>query len=183
MLEKRLAEIEEQFQQFQARLNQSQTKEVKHKGRGKKSVAQTEDISEQIDKEARKRLRSFLDSERLSTPSEASSLPRPQASSLPRPSAPYGSECDFQRQCQSDFNEPRDSTKEVFIKKIEVLLNGSPIDQVEDKQNLDECIQAYWRMFTFNGQMNSLFTNGIRLNYLIVMRMKFLNYLILKFHL
>ena len=51
----------------------------------------------------------------------------------------------------------------MYIRKIEVLLNGSPIDQVEDKQNVDECIQAYWRMFTFNGQMNSLFTNGIRL--------------------
>ena len=43
-----------------------------------------------------------------------------------------------------------------------MLLNGSPIDQVEDKQNADECIQAYWRMFTFNGLMNILFTNGIR---------------------
>jgi hypothetical protein len=34
--------------------------------------------------------------------------------------------------------------------------------QVEDKQTEDQCMQAYWRMFTFNGQMNSLFTNGIR---------------------
>ena len=42
------------------------------------------------------------------------------------------------------------------------MLNGTPLDQVEDKQNEDECIQAYWRMFTFNGLMNSLFTNGIR---------------------
>ena len=51
--------------------------------------------------------------------------------------------------------------KYVFIRKIEVLLNGTPIDQIEDKQNEDECLQAYWRMFAFNGQINSLFTNGI----------------------
>ena len=56
----------------------------------------------------------------------------------------------------------KDPTKYVFIRKIEVMLNGTPLDQVEDKQNEDECIQAYWRMFTFNGLMNSLFTNGIR---------------------
>ena len=61
----------------------------------------------------------------------------------------------------TDFRLKSDA-KNVFIRKIDVTLNGSPIDQVEDKQNEDECIQAYWRMFTFNGQMNSLFTNGIR---------------------
>ena len=54
-----------------------------------------------------------------------------------------------------------DEEKFVYIRKIEVLLNGTPIDQIEDKQNEDECMQAYWRMFAFNGQMNSLFTNGI----------------------
>ena len=150
MLEKRLAEIEEQFQQFQAKINQSQAKEVKNKGKGKKSVGQNEDVADQIDKEARKRLRSFLECERSSTSSQ---------SSFPRPTAPPNeSEFEFQKQ-YCDVQEDR----EVFIKKIEVLLNGSPIDQVEDKQNVDECIQAYWRMFTFNGQMNSLFTNGIRL--------------------
>ena len=81
-------------------------------------------------------------------------------SSFPRPSAPplYESELNCQIQ-------PNAAAKKVYIRKIEVLLNGSPIDQVEDKQNADECIQAYWRMFTFNGQMNSLFTNGIRQNF------------------
>ena len=155
LLEKRLAEIEEQFQQFQAKINQSQTKEVKNKGKGKKSVVQNEDIADQIDKEARKRLRSFLECERSSTSSQ---------SSFPRPSAPPNEiQSDFQKQYCDVQEELTAEDKEVFIKKIEVLLNGSPIDQVEDKQNVDECIQAYWRMFTFNGQMNSLFTNGIRL--------------------
>ena len=62
----------------------------------------------------------------------------------------------------SNFDETGDDPeKTVYIRKIEVLLNGTPIDQVEDKQNSDECMQAYWRMFAFNGQINSLFTNGI----------------------
>ena len=79
-------------------------------------------------------------------------------SSFPRPSAPPA-----ENESERNFpNELNAEEKKVFIRKIEVLLNGSPIDQVEDKQNADECIQAYWRMFTFNGQMNSLFTNGIR---------------------
>ena len=77
-------------------------------------------------------------------------------SSFPKPSAPPLAESEY-----SYVQQLRDDPKYVFIRKIELLLNGSPIDQVEDKQNSDECIQAYWRMFTFNGQMNSLFTNGI----------------------
>lgn len=86
-------------------------------------------------------MRSFLETERISSSSEAS---------FALPSAPPAENLTFE-----------DDDKFVFIRKIEVLLNGTPIDQVEDKQNEDECIQAYWRMFAFNGQINSLFTNGI----------------------
>ena len=94
-------------------------------------------------------MRSFLASERISSSSE-SSFP-----TFPQPSAPPAEQC-------SNFGESvNDEDKYVFIRKIEVLLNGTPIDQVEDKQNEDECMQTYWRMFAFNGQINSLFTNGI----------------------
>jgi hypothetical protein len=51
--------------------------------------------------------------------------------------------------------------KRVHITKIQCLLNNAPIDMVEDFQTEDECMQAYWRLFTFNSQMNSLFTNSI----------------------
>ena len=149
LLEKRIQEIEQKFVAFQAQFNQT------HKGKGRGKSSQTKSISEQIDTEARKRLRSFLECEELSSASTYS---------VPKASAPP-----FENS-ESDFNEPGPSCslrddpteKEVYIRKIEVLLNGSPIDQVEDKQTADECIQAYWRMFAFNGQMNSLFTNGIR---------------------
>jgi hypothetical protein len=53
------------------------------------------------------------------------------------------------------------TTEKVFITNIEVTLNGTPLDQVADKQNEEECMQAYWKLFTNNGQMNSLFSNGI----------------------
>ena len=131
-LERRIQEIEEKFKEFQNNLVQG-----KGKGKGKSSRKVTEaSLDEEIDKEARKRLRSFLDCEKLS--SSASDITH----SIPEPSAPYYEHL-------SD-EEP----KYVYIRKIEVLLNGSPIDQVEDKQNKDECIQAYWRMFTFNGSPN-----------------------------
>ena len=32
---------------------------------------------------------------------------------------------------------------------------------VEDKSNKDECMQMFWRMYFYNGQLNSLTTNGI----------------------
>ena len=107
---------------------------------------------EQINFEAQKRLRSFLQSENAESSSSSSYC------SFPKPSAPVLEDC----VSTATTRNVNDTPKTVYIKRIEVLLNGSPIDQVEDKQNEDECIQAYWRLFTFNGQMNSLFTNGIR---------------------
>jgi hypothetical protein len=52
-------------------------------------------------------------------------------------------------------------TKTVYLKKIQCFLNNVPLDAIEDFQNEDECMQAYWRLFAFNGQLNSLFTNSI----------------------
>ena len=144
-LERRIQEIEEKFRKIQETIKISE----KGKGRGKKSKTSEEiDIATQIDQEATRRLRSFLASERISTSSESSF-----ATTFPQPSAPP-EEC-------SNFDQSVGEEKFVFIRKIEVLLNGTPFDQAEDKQNEDECMQAYWRMFAFNGQMNSLFTNGI----------------------
>jgi hypothetical protein len=51
--------------------------------------------------------------------------------------------------------------KNVYIKRLDCFLNSVSIDQIEDKQNEDECIQAYWRLFQANGQINSIVTNGI----------------------
>ena len=57
ILEQRLKEIEEQFQKFQEEF----VNKAKGKGRGKKTKnLNNDDLSEQINKEAEKRLRSFL---------------------------------------------------------------------------------------------------------------------------
>ena len=34
----------------------------------------------------------------------------------------------------------------VYLKKVELTLNGSPIDMIEDRQTEDHCIQSFWRM-------------------------------------
>lgn len=56
---------------------------------------------------------------------------------------------------------PEPKKKRIYIKSIECCLNGVPIDQLEDTANADEALEAYFRMFYFNGQLNSLFTNGL----------------------
>ena len=57
--------------------------------------------------------------------------------------------------------ESVNETVNVYIKNISVALNQNAIDQIEDKQNEDECMQAYWRMSNFNGQMNNQHSAGI----------------------
>ena len=39
-------------------------------------------------------------------------------------------------------------TKTIFLKKVEVTINGSPIDMIEDKQTEDECMQERLKYFT-----------------------------------
>jgi hypothetical protein len=110
-----------------------------------------------VAKEAQKRLRAFLQNSEPSTSS---------FDSFPEPSAPpleNWTEDNSSVGCASiNRSLSLAATKKVFITNITVTLNGTPLDQVTDKQNEEECMQAYWRLFTFNGQMNSLFTNGIR---------------------
>jgi hypothetical protein len=55
----------------------------------------------------------------------------------------------------------RTDTTNIFIKRLDCFLNSVAVDQIEDKQNEDECIQAYWKLFQANGQINSMVTNGI----------------------
>jgi hypothetical protein len=158
MLEKRLSYMEEQLKSFQESL-----KPKKGKGRGKKSNYSEAQFADEVAKEAQKRLRSFLQN---SNPSTSTS----SFESFPEPSAPpmesWTEDNSSVHGCRSSNSINRSlnvsTTKKVYIKNITVTLNGTPLDQVKDKQNEDECMQAYWRMFTFNGQMNSLFTNGIR---------------------
>jgi hypothetical protein len=148
--------------QLQEQNNSSKKK--KGKGRGKKSSERDDcDFSEEVAKEAQRRLRSFLQSE-ASTSESFESLPIPSAPPL----EDWTDNTSIRSRPQSLNSQPQSrfpaqtATEKVYITSIEVTLNGTPLDQVTDKQNEEECMQAYWRLFTFNGQMNSLFTNGIR---------------------
>lgn len=49
----------------------------------------------------------------------------------------------------------------MYVKEIELSLNGIPIDQLDIKESLEDCIITYWRMFQMSGFARTLFTNGI----------------------
>ena len=62
VLEKRIADMEEKFRIFQANLKQTVPPKSKGKGRGKKSTVNENQFSDEVSKEAERRLRSFLQS-------------------------------------------------------------------------------------------------------------------------
>lgn len=49
----------------------------------------------------------------------------------------------------------------VFIQSMELLLNGSPIDQFPSSASSDDFASMYFRLQYFSGFLNSMFTNGI----------------------
>ena len=83
-LERRIAEIEKQFQEFQNSFKVT----GKGKGRGKKSKINEEDISVRIEKEAAKRLRSFIENESSLKSGHSSHSSHSSFVSMPLPSAP-----------------------------------------------------------------------------------------------
>lgn len=123
LVEDRFSRLEKHFSSLLATLGASK----KGKGKGKKSKKTSEEVESEpcTSAEAQRRLRSYIDG------SVASDIP----SSL--------------------FTEdlPTDLEKTIYIKRIDCQLNSNSLDQVEDKSNADECMQMYWRMFKFNGQV------------------------------
>jgi hypothetical protein len=132
-------QMKEQFKMFQEMFQ----RKGKGKGRGKTSMPASSYVTEEeVNKEAQRRLDAFLEQSGASAGEIPSDL------------------LTEDRSIASESVQLDDSGK-VYLKKIELQLNGQPIDQIEDDLTEDECIQSYWRLATFNGQMNSLFTNGI----------------------
>jgi hypothetical protein len=165
--------LTKQFQEFVSKFdddNEPLSKKYKGKGKGRGKSSKNS-LQKTINEEAEKRLRQFI-----SQQNEAQSVqsePIPGTSYATRfHTFPSTRNLNTNSRRESDsWTDDRDSTigqqprdpvtKTVFIRRIDCLLNASPIDQIEDKQSEDECIQAYFRLFTHNGQMNSLFTNSI----------------------
>jgi hypothetical protein len=162
MLEERCAKLEKSFEQFQAFLStvNEQKNSKKGKGRGKKSKPeqdpkQSTSFEANVQEEAQRRLREFMGL-RSSDVDVESGL---SGSSL-RQSRPFPSDLMTEDRA-SVIGLSAKTKKTIYIKKIEMFLNQTPIDQIEDKQTEDECMQAYWRMSAFNGQMNNQHSSGI----------------------
>ena len=138
----------------------------KGKGKGKgKGKCSKKSLESEINIEAEKRLRKFLaqQNETCSTQSEpiqSTSRAAFEADKRFHTFPSNRSEC-FTEDRDNSERSIRGETKTVFIRRIDCLLNANPIDQIEDKQTEDECVQAYFRLFAHNGQMNTLFTNSI----------------------
>jgi hypothetical protein len=136
----------------------------KNKGKGKgKGKSSKKSLESEINIEAEKRLRRFLaeqneahstQSEPIQSTSRAQFDPiqstRTQSErekrfhTFPSNQSDYWSE----DRDNSERNQVNQDTKTVFIRRIDCLLNANPIDQIEDKQSEDECIQVislmYW---------------------------------------
>jgi hypothetical protein len=162
-LEQKLTAIEEQFKVFQQQMFQlSNATKGKGKGKGKGKKSQTKTLNSEIEEEAQRRLRLFLSSQQSNNsenfqPTQGCSHMSDDAWTNDT-SSHVQSEQTFPAQQSAPETE---TTKNIFLKRVELTINGSPVDMIEDKQTEDECIQMYWRMFKYTGQMNSLATNGI----------------------
>jgi hypothetical protein len=147
------AHIKEQFKVFQNMVENN----GKEKGkRGKKRNYVTE---EDVNREAQKRLEDFL--EQRGPGSQG--VPSTSGACCAVPSELLTEDRSTASQCQASPKVTA-TPKKIYLKKIELQLNGQKMDQLEDSLTEDECIQSFWRLSTFNGQMNSLFANSISYN-------------------
>lgn len=151
ILEDKLTDLQNQLLRLQQTIDQTATSSdeqplSKNKGRGKKSQKQ-----QQTNPSFLNRIRGSFSGQQVDVASVASTSHasvRSDNSNLSAP-PPY-----------SQINAA--ASKTVYIKKVELLLNGSPLDQIDCRETSSECIKSYWRMFQNSGfPANSPFTNGI----------------------
>ena len=151
LLEQKLHNMEKKFQEFQEQQNKilqalcekNQTSSKgKGKGRGKKSIqsepnSQNLDFQTAVEQEARRRLRSFIESNE-SGQIELDQVPSTSSSIHPSAPPPPSIISNWTEDEQSLQSFGAKTTKTIFIKKVEVTLNGIPLDLVEDKETEDE---------------------------------------------
>lgn len=145
-LEEKINSMQEKLQKFESLFNlddemlrQIQAFQESRKspsGRGKRSSSLQEGPS------IFSRIRSSLGSQNRHSPTPSS-----HHSTSPPPSY---------REIE-DFGDP----PLIFVKQVELLLNGAPLDQLETRETFEDCMVTYWRMFQMGGFGRTLFTNGI----------------------
>ena len=153
-LEQELLQMKKQFALFQSCLSSegadedlaNPNKSSKGKGRGKRSTPQPTTSSDNQSLFVRLR-NSFSGPSNTRASSTASINTEPSTSSDPPP--PYSS--------------LEAGKKTIFIKQVELLLNGAPLDQIDSRETEDDCIFTFWKMYQNGGYGNSLFSCNIRL--------------------
>jgi hypothetical protein len=173
MVDERMKQIENRIsssiaQMFEMNANRGK---MKGTGRGKRSKPPTNDFPEQSTSKGAKSnqsrgssrgRRSYRGSRgSLSTPNEITQAATQRLNDF------IGEE-DLQDANNSDiFTEDASltgETKTVYIQKVDCQFNGNSLDSIEDKSTEDESMQQFWRLYYFNGQLNSLFSNGLTYN-------------------
>jgi hypothetical protein len=117
------------FQEFTERFEESSEPLAPKKGGKKTQKVKSASLTEQINFEAAKRLREFLKENHLTQPDR-------ERRSDPTPSTSFAN---FDESYSTTSNLTDDlsdgpTTKNIFIRRIDCLLNSVPIDQIEDKQ-------------------------------------------------
>ena len=173
LMDERFQKLENQFVTI-ANLLQGQ-KQVKHMGRGKKSktnapqeIPSEENLIPVAGSSRGRGARRSRGSNRSRGSSETSSTgrinPRLTREAVSRlndyiGNDPNGYNSDlFTEDLQPELPVVK---KTVYIQKVDCQFNGNSIDSIEDKATVDQAMQQFWRMYYFNGQLNSLFSNGL----------------------
>jgi hypothetical protein len=61
----------------------------------------------------------------------------------------------------TEATELEDTKTYVWISNIKVTLNNNLVDQIDDSQSEDECLNSYYRLCQTTGVLNTPFSNGI----------------------
>jgi hypothetical protein len=160
ILEKTVFQLQKDLAMVMTLVNEKKQVKGKGKGRGKRSKPVEEEprpgtsFEAQVQEEAQRRLREFMGCRNRDVDVESGST----FNSARRQPSPEDLMTDDN---SSVVTLPEKTKKNIFISKIELCLNQNKIDQIEDNQTEDECMQAYWRMSAFNGQMNNQHSAGI----------------------
>ena len=148
-LEKLVAARFDNFErQFSTFFSTIAAKKTKGKGRGKGKKSQNDQVAGPSN-EAMQRMNDFIENAASGVASASSS--RTSIRSNQR------RDVDVESDLFTEDREPLTTKKKIYIKKVDCQLNANSIDQVDDKANVDECMQMFWRMYKFNGQVICLF--------------------------
>jgi hypothetical protein len=161
MVDERMQQIEDKFKSI-ANLLQLQANRGKAKGSGRGKRSNSSLLNEQPEQSTSQDLR------------QSRGLSRNRGSNRSRGSRNSSTGSSLRRaaaQRLQDFIDEGEEdvvgdgeTRTIYIQKVDCQFNGNSLDSIEDKSTEDESMQQFWRMYYFNGQLNSLYSNGLTYN-------------------